>query len=157
MKKHITSHELLNLAHHYAEIMSGCRKVHVGSVILDKDGDIVSFGANRAVPDLCRTRGCLREELYGDNNKTHRNPGDCRAIHSEIDAICSAKRDLSGATIYVTRYPCEACARAIAATGISRVVYGRKQEISEETRLIFESSKIEYSWISDWIEEDAVN
>lgn len=154
MKKHISTSQYLDIAHHYATIMSGCTKVKVGSVIVSNDGHILSFGANRAVPDLCNTRGCLRIEKYGENSKLHRNPEDCRAIHSEIDAIANSREPLTDATIYVTRYPCEACARAIVSSGISKVVYGRDQDISEETFRIFEHEHIEVTKGSFWTEED---
>lgn len=146
----------LDMANIYAGIMSGCTKVTVGAVIVNNDR-AVSFGANRAVPDLCQTRGCLRVEKYGDNNKTHRSPADCRAIHSEVDAICNAREDLKGTTIFVTRYPCEACARAIVSAGISRVIYGRQQSISEETAHIFEDADVDVVWNKDWDAPDVRN
>lgn len=151
--RYMENSKYLDIAHLYATWMSGCRKVEVGSVIV-KDDKILSFGANRTFPNLCKTRGCMRVEKYGDNAKSHRLPSDCRALHSEVDAICFAHTDLRGATIYVTRYPCEACARAICAAGISKVVYGREQEISEETKFIFEDAHIEVVWQKDWTKED---
>lgn len=146
----------LDIANLYAGMMSGCTKVTVGAVIV-KDNRVVSMGANRAVPDLCRYRGCLRVEKYGNNDKTHRSPADCRAIHSEVDAICTAREDLSGAVIYVTRYPCEACARAIVAAGIQTVIYGRQQEISEETARIFEDAHVDVMWNKYWDAPDVRN
>lgn len=146
----------LDLANEYAGKMSGCTKVTVGAVIT-KDNRIVSFGANRAVPDLCRLRGCLRVEKYGNNDKTHRSPADCRAIHSEVDAICNAREDLRGTAIYVTRYPCEACARAIVSAGIKNVIYGRKQKISDETARIFDDGHVDVVWVQGWDAPDARN
>lgn len=126
----------------YADKMSGCRKVAVGSAIV-KEGSIISLGANRAIPDLCKSpRGCLRVEKYGEDSKLHRNPEDCRAIHSEIDAICHLRESAKGATIFVTRYPCESCAKAIIAAGIKRVNYSGSAEISEQTRHMFESANV---------------
>lgn len=149
---------LLNLANDYAEQMSGCTKVSVGAVIVNRQHDkILSFGANRAIPDLCRCRGCLRVEKYGNNDKTHRGPADCRAIHSEVDAIVSAGCDLHDATIVVTRYPCEACARAIIASGIREVVYGRKQKISPETSEMFDRARVSVTWKPDWDAFDVKN
>lgn len=146
----------LDMANIYAGIMSGCTKVTVGAVIV-KHGRAVSFGANRAIPDLCKYRGCLRIEKYGENDKTHRSPADCRAIHSEVDAICGAREDLAGATIFITRYPCEACARAIVSAGITWVVYGRQQKISEETQRIFEDFGVTVIWEKDWDAPDVRN
>lgn len=149
----------LDIANRYAAGQSGCSKVTVGAVIVKNynqtNETIVSIGANRAIPNLCLTaRGCLRIEKYGDDAKSHRLPSDCRAIHSEVDAICKAGQDLTGCDILVTRYPCEACARAIVAAGIKRVWWGREQDISSDTRQIFEVNGIEYHWLKEWTEED---
>lgn len=149
---------LLEQAHIYAKQFSGCLKVQVGSIIVNEGmSRILSFGANRAIPDLCRYRGCLRVEKYGNNSKEHRDPSDCRAIHSEVDAIASAGCDLTGTCIVVTRYPCEACARAIVAAGITRVIYGRQQKISEETARIFEDADVQVIHARTWDAPDAKN
>ena len=148
----------LTLAGKYAKVKTGCTKVSVGSCIVKND-TVVSMGANRAVPDLCQTQGCLRIEKYGDNAKTHRNPDDCRAIHSEVDAIGKAARNgvsLEGATIYVTRYPCEACARLIIASGIKTVIYGRNQQISEQTQRMFDIAGVNHFNYSSYEEDDCV-
>lgn len=152
----LTWAEWLDVADKYAAISSGCTKVAVGSVIV-KDNMVIGLGANRSFPDLCKTRGCLRVEKYGDNDKTHRYPSDCRALHSEIDAICSASTNVKGATILVTRYPCEACARAIVAAGIKEVIYGRQQEISDETKAIFNEGKVSVVWLKSWDAPDTTN
>lgn len=144
----------LSLASLYAKEFSQCRKVAVGSVIV-KDNRIVSFGTNITAPAFsCKNIGCLRMALYGDNNKTHRAPGDCRAIHSEVDAIIKAKTDLTGAAIYITRYPCEACARVITDAGITEVYYGREQDISDTTSAIFHYAGVSAYHIGSWKEED---
>lgn len=148
---------MLRLASSYAHEFSGCTKVNVGAAIV-RDGIVIALGANQALPDLCTTgRGCMRVELYGENSKDHRLPSDCRAIHSEIDAICNAAASgvsTRGATMYVTRYPCEACARAIVAAGISAVLYGREQSISEETKRIFEAHDVDVCHHDTFKEDD---
>ena len=70
----------LNLAHQWAKIHSGCRKVQVGAVIVKDEFHVVALGANRAIPNLCKASQCRRIQLYGDDSKNHRNPEDCRAI-----------------------------------------------------------------------------
>ena len=147
--------EYLNKAQSYADVCSTCAKVKVGSLIITKS-HIPVFGANQGISN-CIKEGCRRIKLYGNASKEHRLPSDCDAIHSEIDAICTAAKQgtrLQGSTIYVTRYPCEACARAIAAAGISCVVYGRKEEISEYTEKILMSSKVNVVKIDNWERED---
>lgn len=148
----------LEMAQEYALEFSGCRKVAVGSVIV-RGYTVVSFGAN-STDEPCRMIGCLREEKFGDNNKTHRNPEDCRAVHSEIDAIAHAAylgRKTENATIYVTRYPCEACARALVAAGIETVVFGRLTNISLMTKEIFKTAGVKVIWEQEWYADDAVN
>lgn len=150
------SHIVLDLADSYASQKSGCAKVSVGSVIVTTTGRMV-HGANTTLPFSCRDAGCRRVDLYGDDSKNHRLPEDCRAVHSEIDAITRCARQgipTEGATIYITRYPCEACARAIVQAGIKNVVWGRQQDISPETALIFKHGGVEYIWESDWVRED---
>lgn len=157
MFRHMSDPSYLDLAYHYAERMSGCKKVAVGSVITKNDS-VIAMGANRTMPDLCKCIGCLRVEKYGDDSKSHRNPEDCRAIHSEIDAITSAAQNgisLDGATIYVTRYPCEACARAIVSSGIRHVIYGGTARISDQTQILFDDYDIGCVYIPNWKEDNS--
>lgn len=150
----------LDEAQEYANKESGCKKVAVGSaLVVNSVHEIVVYGANKTLPICCKEQGCRRIELYGEDSKNHRLPSDCRAIHSEIDAIAQAAAfgmSTKGATIFVSRYPCEACARAIVAAGIKKVYYGREQEISEETKKIFESGNVIVKWVKEWKYEDVV-
>lgn len=148
--------ELLSIAQEYADKNSTCAKVRVGSYIVTQAGTMYK-GCNHGCGYDCIKQGCHRIAVYGDNSKEHRLPSDCVAIHSEVDAICMASRygdSLEKATIFVTRYPCEACARAIAQSGIKKVVYGRKEAISEMTQSIFDNSGVEVIHVNDWEYED---
>lgn len=151
----MTETEIMELAYNYAKQRSGCVKVQVGAAITEKDFPVIypmEFGTNVTYPVSCKEHGCRRQELYGEDSKNHRLPSDCRAIHAEIDCItkfCNSMKIaryniMDNLCMIVTRYPCEACARAIVNTGfIKRVVYGGEQEISEETQKIFESANVE--------------
>lgn len=150
----ILSHRFLDLAQNYADKHSTCCKVKVGSLIRTEDFQVC--GCNHGVHN-CKKNGCRRIMLYGNASKEHRLPSDCDSVHSEVDAICTAAKKgikLKGATIYVTRYPCEACARAIAASGISRVVYGRDESISPYTATILASANVEVVHVLSWKRED---
>ena len=99
----------------------GCTKVTVASLLECTSPDAVVLGRNHVFGHNCAKEGCNRIRLYGENSCNHRLPSDCMSIHSEVDAIANAARNgysTKGATIYVTRYPCEACARAIIQAGI---------------------------------------
>ena len=126
---------LLRLAQDWTNTFSDCSKVKVGAIIVQDYQNIV-YGANVVIPQGCDGVGCNRV-LPHDGL-----PHCVSTIHAEIDAIIKAARDLEGATIYVTRYPCENCARAIVTAGIKKVVYGRTPEISEDTKRIFEYGKV---------------
>lgn len=147
----------LSKAQVYANAHSTCEKVKVGSLIISDSLHVV-YGSNNGVCAFdCTSVGCHRVHVYGENSKLHRLPSDCTAIHSEVDAICKAAKmglPLSGATIYVTRYPCEACARAIVDSGISKVVYGRKDLVSDMTMVTFNSNNVEVYHQDDWDYED---
>lgn len=145
--------ERLSAAQDYANKNSTCCKVQVGSVIVSNKG--VVFGCNHGMSD-CKNNGCRRIKLYGNASKEHRLPSDCDAVHSEVDAIGRAAKlgfKTEGATIYVTRYPCEACARAIVSAGISEVIYGREQSISSYTSAIFKAGGVKVLG-SNWTWED---
>lgn len=160
MNSHEEDLKVLKLAEEWANLHSGCLKVSVGSLIEDAEGIFASVGTNITSPGSCKKLGCLRVSLYGDNDKTHRAPSDCRAIHSEIDAIARAASCgtfIHGGTIYVTRYPCEACARAIVAAGIKKVIYGRSQKISDLTDEIFCEGCVKVIHCADFIAYDATN
>lgn len=155
--KNMSAGSYLDFAALFAKKMSGCVKVQVGSVLV-QNGQMVAFGANRAIPDLCTTkRGCLRVERYGDDSKAHRNPEDCRAIHSEIDAICSAASlgvCVEGADLFVTRYPCEGCAKAIVTAGIRRVYYGGTTHPSQWTIDLFKLAGVTCCHVNGWSEDN---
>lgn len=140
----------LQRIHEKAKKLSTCCKAQVGAEI-HKSG-CLSFGYNLSMPGNCKADGCHRMKIYGEDSKNHRLPSDCYAIHAEIYAIATAARSLHGAglygaTMYVTRYPCEACARAIVAAGIKRVIYGGIEEVSEQTQQILDLGDVEAVYI----------
>lgn len=151
-------YELLEKAHNFAKANSDCTKVQVGSALVSEEG-VICYGANRGLGYSCKEDGCRRIKLYGEYSKNHRLPSDCNSVHSEVDVIakCSKSGGYCGcqnAEIYVTRYPCEACARAIAVSGIKRVYYGRTEECSEYTKQILKSTGVDIIHVKDWIKED---
>lgn len=154
-------HNILTLADNYGKQNTTCKKTAVGCYIVEESGwrRVLGKGANRGGID-CREAGCLREELFGNNSKEHRDT--CRCVHSEINALSKVAEDrkvcLKGATAFVTRYPCDACAKALVEAGIKGVVYGRPFEISEATKTLFEKNEVEVIHISDWnCDENDVN
>ena len=91
----------------------------VGACIVNSDMKIISVGYN-GMPT-----GCEDDEMPWDREAEStldtKYPFVC---HAELNAILNSNiPSLSGATLYVTLYPCNECAKAIIQCGIKRVVY----------------------------------
>ena len=88
----------------------------VGACIVSPEHKIMSVGYN-GFP-----LGCSDDEFTwereGEDNKYF------YSTHSELNAILNYRGgSLEGATLYVTLFPCNECAKAIIQCGISEVVY----------------------------------
>ena len=91
----------------------------VGACIVDADRKIVSVGYN-GMPTGCSDDD-MPWERAGENPLETKYPFVC---HAELNAILNSNiRGVSGATIYVTLFPCNECAKAIIQCGIKRIVY----------------------------------
>ena len=91
----------------------------VGAVVVSPDKRSASFGYNgfpSKFPDY-EDIWNLRESKGVDLNKYD------AVVHAEENAICQARTDLTGWTLYCTHQPCLRCSRLIASQGISRVVF----------------------------------
>ena len=93
-----------------------------GTVIVDKDKNIVATGCNGPIAGINDSKVPLtRPEKY------------FHLIHSEINAILRARRDITGMTVYITGEPCVRCLLILAQAGISKIVYGdRKSNCIDE-------------------------
>ena len=92
-----------------------CPRMHCGCVLV-KDKNVIATGYNGSIPgdEHCEDVGCM----IVDNHCIRTN-------HAEINALAQAAKrgnSVEGATAYVTNMPCSACAKAIIAAGIKRVV-----------------------------------
>lgn len=137
-----------------AKKYSSCKKAQVGARIISvSQHRNIAEGFNYTMPGDCKTEGCHRMKVYGEDSHLHRLPSDCYALHAEIAAIATAagrcNRPIANKTMVVTRYPCEACARAIVAAGIAKVVYSGVEEISDQTKEIFDTNHVKVIFIPD--------
>jgi dCMP deaminase len=92
-----------------------CPRMHCGCVLV-KDKNVIATGYNGSIPgdEHCEDVGCL----VIDNHCV-------RTVHAEMNAVVQAAKrghGVEGATAYVTNMPCTACAKALIAAGIKRVV-----------------------------------
>lgn len=130
----------LQLAKHIAA-WSKDDSTKVGCVIIDNCNRIVSTGYNG--PPI----------KFNDKLVVNRQIKIATTIHAELNAILFAKRDLSNCTLYVTHFPCKACAAVIAQTGIKTVYTTKNEDFDRRwsenirfSKLIFKSCKIKL-WI----------
>ena len=103
-------------------ILSGMRSkdpnTQVGACIVSEDHKILSMGYN-GLP-----RGCSDDEFPWCREGDPLENKYFYTTHSELNAILNYRGgSLEGASIYVTLFPCNECAKAIIQSGIKRVVY----------------------------------
>ena len=90
----------------------------VGACIVDKNNKILSVGYN-GMPT-----GCNDDEMPWDREGEFLNTKYAFVCHAELNAILNYNGgSLEGATLYVTLFPCNECAKAIIQKGIKEVVY----------------------------------
>lgn len=94
----------------------------VGAVVV-KDGKIVLQAHNKHLPS--------EQQAYLDGDpRAESHQGEnlelTTALHAEAGLIAEAAKQgmsLAGSTMYVTTFPCPACAKLIAASGINKLIY----------------------------------
>ena len=64
-------------------------------------------------------------------------------VHAEVNAILNCDHVPRGGTLYVPFWPCEDCAKIIAAAGIKKVVAGGDYYKNDFTEVIFKEAGIE--------------
>ena len=113
----------------------------VGACIVSEEHKILSMGYN-GFP-----LGCSDDEFpwnrEGEDNKYF------YTTHSELNAILNYRGgSLEGATIYVTLFPCNECAKAIIQSGITEVVYASDKYSDSDSVLaskrMFETAGVKY-------------
>lgn len=99
-----------------------CTRAQVGAVIVNKNR-IVSTGYNGTEPGgaSCLAGACPRGRSDAESGgHGYSDFSNCINLHAEQNAIAWARE--RGDTIYVTKTPCDMCAKLIKAAGIVRVV-----------------------------------
>ena len=121
---------------------SKCKRRQVGCIIA-KEGFILGTGYNKP---LIGNRGCCRRHTSNSGEDI----ANCNAIHAEQMAIIEAgKRGCFGATMYVTTFPCEICAKMIIFAGIAKVVYQESYPTMSGTVDLFTKYGIELELLNE--------
>ncbi len=90
----------------------------VGACIIDEQNRILSTGYN-GFP-----HGCSDDDFPWNRDSSLGETKYQFVVHAELNAILNARgKNLAGAKLYVSLFPCHECAKAIIQAGISEVVY----------------------------------
>ncbi len=99
----------------------------VGACIVNQDKRIVGIGYN-GFP-----MGCADDSFPWSKDG---EPVDTKypyVVHAEANAILNATQSLKGATIYVTLFPCNECAKLIIQSGIKEIVFESNKDRDKDT------------------------
>ncbi len=116
----------------------------VGACIVNSNKRIIGIGYN-GFPT-----GCSDDELPWDRDGDFLNTKYPYVCHAEMNAITNAtnKPDLDGASLYVSLFPCNECAKLIVQVGIKEVVYLSDKyesgDIFVAARKIFDMAGVKY-------------
>ena len=104
-----------------------CVNSRVGVVVVSADNFVVATGYNGPPPAFhAMGRPCDKwcpRAMHGAGAGTQ-DFSACESLHAEQNALLRVSRtDMEGGTIFVTRLPCITCARSIAASGVSTLVF----------------------------------
>lgn len=130
------------LARNLALMRSKDPHTQVGAFIVDREHRPLSMGYNGA------PRGWDDSEFpWNRTSSDHLDNKYEFVVHAERNAILncpSGTRSLEGSTLYVTKFPCNECAKEIAQSGIGRVVYDddNPREGNEASFMILEHAGI---------------
>lgn len=89
----------------------------VGACIVNDENKVVSIGYNGA------PRGLSDDSMPWDREGDFKETKYAYVCHSELNAILNCSSNLQNTKIYVTLFPCNECAKALAQAGIKEVIY----------------------------------
>ncbi len=116
----------------------------VGTVFVDKNNHQITMGYNGFIAGVDE----LKLPWGKSKSVSLEHQKYAYVVHAEANAILHATRSLEGAKAYVTLFPCHECAKLIASSKVSEVVYlSDKHRDTEENRIakkILDMSGVKY-------------
>ena len=106
-----------------------CVRAQVGCVLVSPDNHVVAVSYNGPPAafkhdDLPCTAWCPRARAVQCGESLDPEYGDCLTVHAEANALARAdSAQLRGGTAYVSSAACFNCAKALANSGVTRVVH----------------------------------
>ena len=133
----------MNIAH-VARLRSKDPATQVGACIVSEDRRILSIGYNGA------PNGFDDEEFpWGRESENPLERKHLFVVHAERNAILNFRgslREFKGATVYVSLFPCNECAKELAQVGVRELVYEEMyrpgDEVSEASLIILERAGV---------------
>ena len=128
-------------------VLSGMRSkdpnTQVGACIVSEDHKILSMGYN-GFPT-----GCSDDEFPWEREGEPLENKYFYTTHSELNAILNYRGgSLEGATIYVTLFPCNECAKAIIQSGMKEVIYMQDKyadsDATKASKKMFDMAGVKY-------------
>ena len=115
----------------------------VGACIVNEEKRIVGIGYN-GFP-----RGCEDDVFpWGKGNDDPLENKYPYVVHAEANCILNTTAKLTGATLYVTLFPCNECAKLIIQSGIKKLVYMedkyRNESSNIASRRMLDAAGVEY-------------
>lgn len=114
----------------------------VGACVVNQDKRIIGIGYN-GFP-----MGCSDQEYPWGKGANYLDSKYPYVVHAEPNAILNCTSSLKDATLYVTLFPCNECAKLIIQSGIKHVVYGSDKYHDQESfiasRRMFDSAGVTY-------------
>ena len=89
----------------------------VGACLVNQDKRIIGIGYN-GFP-----RGCQDDEFPWGRDGNALDTKYPYVVHAEANAILNSNQNLKGATLYVSLFPCNECAKLVIQTGIKHIIY----------------------------------
>ena len=90
----------------------------VGACCINKDKRIIGIGYN-GFP-----KGCSDDVFpWGKTDKSFINTKYPYVVHAEANAILNSSTSLKGATLYVSLFPCNECAKLVIQSGVKHIIY----------------------------------
>jgi dCMP deaminase len=122
-------------------------KTQVGACIVNQDKRIIGIGYN-GFP-----MGCSDETFPWASEGGFLDTKYPYVVHAEANAILNATTSLKGASIYVTLFPCNECAKLIIQSGIKEICYMsnkyEKGEAHQAAMKMFKASGVAIRHVSE--------
>lgn len=131
---------------HLSALRSKDPVAQIGACIVSEDMKVVGIGYN-GLP-----KGCDDDTFPWDKGGDYLDTKFPYVVHAELNAILNSGTDLSGCSLYVSRFPCNECAKAIIQSGIKRVIYESDKNFYKDTgiasRKMFDAAGVAYDKLS---------